>query len=832
MKNINIGIDLGTTNSAIAEYNNGKVTVHKNPVGFRELLPSVVSFRKNRTLIGDKAKERFLVDASNTFASFKRAMGSDKKYHAALLEREVSPIELSAMILAELQNFVLDSEVKSAVVTIPASFNTIQSNATKEAGLAAGLEEVVLLQEPIAACVAYSNEQELSIEEEEIWLVYDFGGGTFDVSLAKVSDRSLEIIDHKGDNFLGGVDLDLKIIQEIICKAIETEFSEHTDLWKTMISSDDKTYKKLYYEFLFKAEEAKKELSVREKTFIEIENDDFDLFTTIEITREEFNKLVKPKFDVSYALLEELIKDNLLNFSDISRIIMVGGTTFIPYVRQQLTQRTNIVLDTNMDPTQAVVIGAAYFAGNKESSLEVEEKPKTGFVRSKASVQWIYENQSNDAEELLVGLFDGKMEGHYRITRNDGGFDTGLVRFQNKITEFLPLISGAKNMFSIQLYNNYKELIDENNDIGISQGIYNVLGQPLPNDICIELDGEDGTYLEEVFKKNDILPLSKTIYKIASKTILTGSDEKLIINILEGSVRNSTASNLSIGYIEISGNDIALDIIKGLDIEINFKISESRDLSVSIFIDAINLRLKQVFNPNQYVLKFDKTINEIEQYTERLQLEIQWLDNSDIELKSELRKLENDLINLYGEAIEYQNDTLTEKKYQINETKRLLIQKYDLLLANKFLLEEIENYTDAKELLEDELENFSESQKKSYDKIIANEKDFLISGNKHLIVKKTQDLKSLRSEVFVKSDDYYYNLYYFFKHNEEVRGYITDQNKYVTDLEKGERSIELENVNELKYFLYELYKNTEAYFIKKNNGKKISMDNAGRLGIK
>ncbi len=832
MKNINIGIDLGTTNSAIAEYNNGKVTVHKNPVGFRELLPSVVSFRKNRTLIGDKAKERFLVDASNTFASFKRAMGSDKKYHAALLEREVSPIELSAMILAELQNFVLDSEVKSAVVTIPASFNTIQSNATKEAGLAAGLEEVVLLQEPIAACVAYSNEQELSIEEEEIWLVYDFGGGTFDVSLAKVSDRSLEIIDHKGDNFLGGVDLDLKIIQEIICKAIETEFTEHTDLWKTMISSDDKTYKKLYYEFLFKAEEAKKELSVREKAFIEIESDDFDLFTTIEITREEFNKLVKPKFDISYALLEELIKDNLLNFSDISRIIMVGGTTFIPYVRQQLAQRTNIVLDTNMDPTQAVVIGAAYFAGNKESGLEVEEKPKTGFVRSKASVQWIYENQSNDAEELLVGLFDGKMEGHYRITRNDGGFDTGLIRFQNKITEFLPLISGVKNMFSIQLYNNYKELIDENNDIGISQGIYNVLGQPLPNDICIELDGEDGTYLEEVFKKNDILPLSKTIYKIASKTIITGSDEKLIINILEGSVRNSTASNLSIGYIEISGHDIALDIIKGLDIEINFKISESRDLSVSIFIDAINLRLKQVFNPNQYVLNFDKTIVEIEQYTERLQLEIQWLDNSDFELKSELRKLENDLINLYGEAIEYQNDTLTEKKYQINETKRLLIQKYDLLLANKFLLEEIENYTEVKELLEDELENFSESQKKSYDKIIANEKDFLISGNKHLIVKKIQDLKSLRSEVFVKSDDYYYNLFYFFKHNGEVRGYITDQNKYITDLEKGERSIESGNINELKYFLYELYKNTEAYFIQKNNGKKISMDNAGRLGIK
>ncbi|WP_430408372.1 Hsp70 family protein [Kordia sp.] len=832
MKNINIGIDLGTTNSAIAEYTNGKVTVHKNPVGFRELLPSVVSFRKNRTLIGDKAKERFLVDATNTFASFKRAMGSDKKYHAALLDTEVSPIDLSAMILGELKNFVMESEVKSAVVTIPASFNTIQSNATKEAGLAAGFEEVALLQEPIAACIAYSNVQELELEEAETWLVYDFGGGTFDASLAKVSDRSLEIIDHKGDNFLGGVDLDLLIIQKIICKAVENEFPEHADLWKTMISSEDINYKKLYYEFLFKAEEAKKELSIREKTFIEIENDELGLFTTIEFSREDFNTLVKPKFEVSYTLIEELLEENSLNFTDISRIIMVGGTTYIPYVRQELAKRTNIVLDTNMDPTQAVVIGAAYFAGNKESGLEVEEKPKEGVVRSKVDVQWIYENQSNDAEELLVALFDGKMEGYYRITRNDGGFDTGTVRFQNKITEFLPLISSAKNIFSIQLYNNYKELIDENNDIAISQGVYNVLGQPLPNDICIELDSQDGTYLEEIFKKNDILPLSKTIYKLASKTILKDSDDTLIINILEGSVRNSVASNLPIGYIEISGQDITLDIIKGLDIEINFKISESRDLSVNIFIDAINLRLKQVFNPNQYIVNFEKTILEIKQYTETIQNEIQDKKTTNFRLKHELKTLENDLINLYGKAIEYQHDTLTEQKYQINETKRLLIQKYDKLVTNRLLLKEIEKYTLQKEVVESEFDTMSEAQKQEYRKIIANEKEYLYAGNKQLIAKKTEDLEALRDKVFVNSDEYYYEFFYFFKHSSKLRSHIKKEQKFESDLVKGELAVASKNVHELKYILNELYANSESYFLMKNNGEKSSIDNAGRLGIK
>src|SRR5829696_5780171 len=184
MNFLNFGIDLGTTNSLIARFDAGAVQVFKNPVGHKESLPSVVAFRGDRTIIGDKAKEYIAKDPANVFAAFKRKMGTNENFLVPSTASMISPLELSAMVLKELKNFVHTGEtVEAAVITIPASFDTIQSNATKKAGYAAGFKEVLLLQEPIAASLAYFNESKKEIPGEGNWLVYDLGGGTFDVAL-------------------------------------------------------------------------------------------------------------------------------------------------------------------------------------------------------------------------------------------------------------------------------------------------------------------------------------------------------------------------------------------------------------------------------------------------------------------------------------------------------------------------------------------------------------------------------------------------------------------------------------------------------------------------
>lgn len=835
MKTITIGIDLGTTNSAIATYKNGNVIIHKNPIGFSETLPSVVSFKGKKTLIGNKARERFLINSENTFSSFKRKMGTDELYFISILEKEISPIELSTLILKELQNFLIDEpHNQSAVITIPASFNTIQSNATKKAGYLANIQEVVLLQEPIAACVAYSNSQGLTLEKEEKWIVYDFGGGTFDVSLAQVSDRALKVLDHKGDIFLGGLDIDTLFVQKIICPALEKEFPQLENLWQKFIANKSASFKKFFHELLWKAEEAKKELSVKKTTILEVENDDLDIFLDIEITVDEFNTVVTSKFNSTYSLLEELIEDNKISFDDVSRIILVGGTTYIPYIRRELQQRTKIKIDTSIDPTTAVVLGAAYYAGSKESEHTLTSNENKIIQTINYNPTWVYEAQTNDDEELIVGDFSKKINGFYRITRLDGGFDSGITSFENRIAEFVPVVSKSKNTFKIQVFDKYKKCILEKDNITILHGVYSILGQPIPNDISIELDSNDAhSMLETIFKKNDVLPLSKTIYKTASKNILATTNDKLIIKVREGDVRNSAASNLLIGAIEISSKDISFDIIKGIDIELNFKISESRDLKIEVFIDAIDLKLTQVFSPSEIAVNIENVISEIKLYVDLIANEVALLDYNQSHLVNEIERIQNELIELYGKALDSKTDKLTEAKYQIDESKRKLIQQYDQVIRHKHILTEIENYNYLKATITKQLNTLNLHQEKEFNTIIKNEHDFLQSGNKHLLKAKIEKLNQLHKDIHKNSDDYYLDLFLFFKHDENIKNNLKKESNYFSLIESGNKTVKNQNFSELKHIISELYYNMNDTFIKNLSSKNLEeKQNLNKLGLK
>jgi molecular chaperone DnaK len=798
MKNIAIGIDLGTTNSAIAKYENGKVVIYKNPVGFKDTIPSVVSFRKGRIQIGDKAREHFLSNSENVFASFKRKMGSDESYFVKDIDKTISPIELSSMVLKELINFTQSENPKSSVITIPASFDTIQTNATKKAGYAAGFQEVVLLQEPIAACLAYSNSQNLEITSEKKWLVYDFGGGTFDIALVKIDERELKVIDHKGNNFLGGVDLDTLFVEKIICPKIEAQTQE-THLWNKMISGNDADYKKLYFELLFKAEEAKKELSLKDKTSIEIEFDDLDISLDLEISASEFEKIVAPKFEESYQLTERLVKENGLKFSDIERIILVGGTTYIPFIRQELQKRSEIIVDSSIDPTTAVVLGASFYAGSKPSELEESETQNQEISKENdVNVELIFEPHSKDKEELIVAIVPKDFNGFYRITRADGGFDTGVLKVNQKIAEFVPLLEKASNIFSLFLYDANQQQIYQNSSIQITNGLYNISGQPLPNDICLEVDEESGkTFMERIFRKNDILPLKKTIYKTCSKNILKNSDDKLIINIVEGNAGSMVGSNLTIGYIEICGRDFQQDLLKGMDVELNFKISESRDLSITVYISSLDLEISEVFNPHQRTVSLSKLTEEIKTILDEISEEIyENEEEENYEYLSKLKRIQEHLAVLHEESLSIENDKSTDKKYQIDEMKRITIQEYDDLVRHKHVLNELSEYTNSKEVLESYLDTATPKQLEEFEKIIKNESEFLQSNNKYLIRKKTKELDNLLDNIYLKQDSRFIDYFYHYRFLDDDK--YTDATKFNKLVELGEKALENQNLPELK----------------------------------
>lgn len=766
MKPVNYGIDLGTTNSLIAKYKDGKIEIFKNPVGHKDSMASVVAFRKERTLIGDKAREYLLKDPVNVFANFKRRMGTDDKFYVVNLDDNIVPIELSAYVLRELQQFVHSGEkVEAAVITIPASFDTMQSNATKKAGELAGLQEIYLLQEPIAASLAYFNGKEEDING--YWLVYDLGGGTFDIALVEIKDGEMKVKDHEGNNFLGGADFDRMIVDQLIVPEIvsKTGFTNFDEL----LTEKYGKYEKLFYLLLYKAEELKKELSAHNEAEIDfsanIEGIDYDF--CISFTVEQFNTIIANSINDTIQMLGSILKRNDLQPIDIQEIILVGGSTFIPYVREQLYQQTSIHVNASIDPTTAIVAGAAFYAANKYYK-PIEEEPAIDLTSliseneaestgTPVKLDIAYSKMSKEDEEVLLIKLTGEYEQldmNYRIVRNDGGFDTGLVKAKAKYTEFLPLLPGVTNNFSLRFYNmDGTEVTSLKRDISISQGQYNISGQPLPKDISIEVDDKENgtTRLELIFQKNSILPLKKTLYREISKTVKKGSNDSIIINILEGDHCARALSNLTIACIEISGKDLNSDLLKGSDIEIQISISDSRELKTEVFLVMTQQEFKNVFTISEKNINIARLKEQFFILEKEVRSALRSFNQEEESIWAiQTEKLLESLLNHKTDLLKLKDNDHSDKKYVIAEAVFRISQEYDKIGGYDRLERIQSDYIRAKDIALSAIENASfnkESLTQHFNKITQAENQFLRSRNPSIISQVIKNLEDLSSEA-------------------------------------------------------------------------------------
>ncbi|MEX2485808.1 MAG: Hsp70 family protein [Brumimicrobium sp.] len=800
MGNINYGIDLGTTNSGIGVYDEGKVVVIKNPVGFRETIPSVVAFKKNRIIVGDKAQEALISSNQNVFTSFKRNMGTSETYDVPSFDETLTPVVLSSMVLSELRSFIGNIQLESVVITIPASFDTIQSNATKEAGYKAGFKEVVLLQEPIAACLTYANENDFDLSQACKWLVYDFGGGTFDVAIVSINDRELKVLDHKGNNFLGGIDIDSDFLEKIIVPRIQ-EVTGLSDLWNKINESEDPTYGRLGKYLIYQAEELKKELSLREEAWLEIDFEPLDIYEEISFKQEDLNNVVKKMYDESMGLLEGLIEDNNLNYQDFERIILVGGTTFIPFIRSSIASDTKIKVDFSVDPTTAVLKGAAYFAGGKlktlnENSVVATKDEDESEPEKELDVVVSFESSSRDLEELIAFRTKDSFDGYFRITRKDLGFDSGMIKFNTSGNFFVNLRKGQTNHFELKIFDKDKVNIYSNDSIAITNGVYQVSGQPLPNDICIEVDGESETFMELIFKKNTILPLKKTIYKTFSKSIREGSEDKIYINILEGKIGTLPGANQSIGYIEMSGKDLGDDLIKGTDIEMTFSVSESRDLDLEIYIPGIDQVINKKFTPSFHNdIDARKVLSEIRMGKQKIYEKLSNAeDTENFELLAQLTRIKNSLEEV--EETLNSKDGLANRKYRAIDQKRKLLMEIDQLDQDRSYHIAVTEYEELRDGLKARTDEMKPQVRQRFDEIMKDEKNFLTSGDKYAIKRKTELLDKISWDMFLFSDEYYFQLFYLFKTSPDSK--FKNKRKVHKLLMEAEKAVENQKMNEIK----------------------------------
>lgn len=613
---IDYGIDLGTTNSAIARMENGVPTIIKTDVQ-KDTMPSCVHINRAKNIdVGDRAfgilvkdnaraVKTFKLEKINTFTEFKRTMGTTETKESESMQRSFSSEELSAEVLKKLKSFVLDENIYSIVITVPAKFLNPQNEATIKAAKLAGFEYVQLLQEPVAAATAFG----LSAKDKNgYWCVFDFGGGTFDVALVKSEEGILTVRDTDGDNWLGGKDLDEAIVDQIIIPHIQKEY-----LIDSVIK--DNTKKEILRQALKSfAEVAKNQLSFKEKENIYFDDDDIEfeddngnqIEVNFDIEQQQLEKTLAPIFQKAIDITKQLLERNNLKGDDLGELILVGGPTFSPILRKMLKQQITENINTSIDPMTAVATGAALFASTISVSEEVQEISRD---KTKLQLELKHEATTVEVDGLLnIRVLKEKTEGIYPeevyvdIERSDGGWSSGKQKIGEKAHLInVNLLEDRSNSFNISVYDEIGNKIEcQPNQFNILQGISGLDGmQVLPYHIGI---GKwFPTEEKNLFKAVDNLEKNKQI-----KNGLTGvlndnktqtqirpgvASDRIRIPIYQGDYGADGTNpllNELIREVIITGEDLPALLPKGSDVEITIKINSSQVMEFSAYIPLLD----------------------------------------------------------------------------------------------------------------------------------------------------------------------------------------------------------------------------------------------------
>jgi molecular chaperone DnaK len=587
---VDYGIDLGTTNSSIALFENGKAEILKNNED-KDYTPSAVHCDENRALIvGHSAAKELDRDAENTASEFKLQMGSDWKKQFVRSNQWLRPEDLSAEVLKSLKQDCRErknEEISAAVITVPAAFEAPQNDATRKAAQSAGITYSPLLQEPVAAALAYGFQQ---ADNQNFWLVYDFGGGTFDAALIKSHGGIIQVINHGGDNHLGGKLIDWAIVEELLVPAVARQhgledFRRGNPSWVGAIA-------KLKQE----AEEAKISLSrlpsYKITTYLESGDKRIVPFEYT-LRKEQIEQLAEPYIRRSINICKKILEDARMGPGDIEKVLLVGGPTLMTYLRERLKDPTDglgIPLEYDHNPMTVVAQGAAIFAATQPN-----QAVETVLVPGQYAIALDYKQIGDDPEPLIGG----------QVTASGAGTDFSgyAIEFINGEAR-LPWKSGkiplsAEGKFTAELWapdkqNNF--LIELTNpqgsklDAAPAKMSY-TLGPtsetaPLTHSIGVALANNE---VDWFFRKGDSLPKKSKFHRLNSAYFFSKDQAGVVLRvpIVEGEYEKADRNHL-IGELEVTSEHIKRDIRAGEEVEVEIEIDASRLLMTKVYSIALN----------------------------------------------------------------------------------------------------------------------------------------------------------------------------------------------------------------------------------------------------
>ncbi|CAO5161179.1 Molecular chaperone DnaK [Frankia sp. AiPs1] len=593
---MDFGIDLGTTNSAIAVLDGTEARVIKNAFQHDTTPSAVYADRSGRIHVGERARERVESDPANATAEFKLRMGlRDQDTTFANSGLRLSPEELSAHVLRALKANVtraLGEDIGAAVITVPAAFELNQTDATRRAAEAAGLSLAPLLQEPTAAALAYSFQRD---EDNVYRLVFDLGGGTFDASIVHIRDGEFDIVNHRGDNFLGGKLIDWAIVEQLLIPALLREhalpgFGRGEPAWAQAIAK-----------LKAAAENAKIELSSTESALIDIsepplctDDQGRPVEFVHELTRADVERLTEPFVTRAVNICQAALKESQLEPRKIDRVLLVGGPTLTPFLRRRLADGLGIELDVSQDPMTVVARGAAIFAGTQRLPVG----PVLADVHYTVDLE--YKPIGSDPEPVVAGVVRGpagtSLEGH-------------TVEFVN--SESRPpwrsgqLVLPAGGQFLTTLFaeperrNTYEIVLasptGSRKKIQPAELTYTVgvvaPAATLTHSIGVALAGNEVCWL--LTKGTRIPERSREILRSTVRLTRGQSGGLLRIPILEGAYGRADR-NRQVGALEILADQVARDVPRNSEIEVEISIDASRLVTTRAYVPILDEEFETV----------------------------------------------------------------------------------------------------------------------------------------------------------------------------------------------------------------------------------------------
>jgi molecular chaperone DnaK len=591
---IDFGIDLGTTNSAIAIAAGPATEIIKNNLD-ADTTPSAVHINRTGNLwVGQSARSKLADERAehDVHIEFKRRMGTAHEHLFRSSGRKLLPEELSAEILKSLRADVgqkRGEDITAAVLTVPAAFGLHQCDATKRAAALAGYTHAPLLQEPIAAALAYGFQKH---NAKAYWLVFDFGGGTFDAALVRSEQGTMSVVNHAGDNFLGGTDIDWAIVEQFIVPKVREQFRAH---------SFGRGHEPSRYDLLrlkTAVETAKIDLSRQKSTWIEVALHSLGLGTNVlefELTRENVAVAARPSVLRAVDITRRVLTSQGIEPAAVGKLVFVGGPTLAPYFRDLVAEQLNIPFDLSVDPLTVVARGAAIFAsGQRIAPTAAAAKPKTGAAPGFEvyGVELIYKPIGTDAEPKVGG----------KVSPPAGGSIDGCsIEFINTENKWrsgrLPL--GADGAFRLNLraepncQNRFT--IELHDSLGASRltepaGLHYTIGlvveeQTLIHNLGVALaDNQVAVH----FLKGAGLPAKSTkSFRTTAALSRNTSGSLLRIPVVEGDHRLADR-NFLIGTLEISAGQIHRDLPLGTEIEVTLHMDASRLLHVVAYVPLLD----------------------------------------------------------------------------------------------------------------------------------------------------------------------------------------------------------------------------------------------------